>query len=307
MHGEGAGERIKRLGRIGLVDGGDQSRFPAGAGFIFNHAGGGIKQRSFPGPRTAEFATEAHDAAINGGVDVIGARREIGETFVGDRDGGRRAGEARGAIGIGGAGRGPEARAERIVRIGRGHDDVAVGALGDAVGFAVGDGLGLIEAGVGERGDAVREVKFAASKNVRAIGLGLDDARGVVVPVVIGRHARATWSGGGKSRAAGAVGHEEEGAGSGSQRRGNAGRTRAGEGVDRAVSIGAAHGAEEVITILGRGGAQVEGGIGGNIPRRRCAVAVVGFRGERAVAGIHRFAAVEIGSDHRAAPAFGEL
>ena len=84
LHGEGAGERIKRLGRIGLVDGGDQSRFAAGAGFIFDHAGGRIKQRSFPRPGTAQFAAKADDTAINGGVDVIGARGEIGESLVGD-------------------------------------------------------------------------------------------------------------------------------------------------------------------------------------------------------------------------------
>ena len=307
LHRKGAGEGIEGARRISLVDGLDQLRLPARSGFIFDYPTDRVEERGFPGPRTAQLAAQTGEPPVNGGVNEVGAGREIGETFVRDRNRRGRAREAGGAVGIGGAGRRPEAGAERIVGIRRGHDDETVRALRDAIGFPVGDGLRLIEAGVGKGGDAVVEVEFTTRENIGAVGLRLNHAIVIVVPIVGLRDPGAAWGGGGEGGSAGTVGHEEERTAGRRERRGHTGRTRAGKGRNLAKRIRARHAAEQVVAELGRGGAKIESRVGRDVPRCGRAVTEVGLGGEGAVAGVHRLAAVEVGGDHRAALAFGEV
>ena len=103
-HGKGAGEGIEGPRRIGLVDGRDEQALPGGPFLVFDYPRGGVEQRGFPRPRVEDFAARAGDAAINGGVHPVRARRDVGEALVGDRDGGGRAGQARRAVGVGRAG-----------------------------------------------------------------------------------------------------------------------------------------------------------------------------------------------------------
>ena len=312
MHGEAAGERIESLGRIGLIDGGDEKALSAGPFFVLNHAGGGPKERSFPSPGIEDFSAQTGDAAIHGVVHPIGAESKVGEAFVGDGYGGGRAGEAGRAVGVGRAGRGPEAAAEGVVGIVHGDDDEAIGALRDAIHLAVSDRLGAVEAGVGEERDGVGEIIFGAGENICALRFRLDDAVGVVVPVEVAGDAETARSGGAEDGATGAIRLENEESSGGGHRGRDAGGARAGETSDGTVLIGGGDVPDEEVAVFGGGGASVEAGGGGeggavgDIPRSGCEVRVVGFGGEAADVGENRGAAIEVGIDHRAALALGQ-
>src|SRR5207249_188221 len=120
--------------------------------------------------------------------------------------------------------------------------------------------------------EARTKLVVAAREQRGALRFRLDDAIGVVVPVIVVRGAGAARRGGQELHAARAVGGEEKRACGGGQRGRHTGRARAGEAGDIAEGVGRGDRAKEVVAVGRRGGTQVERGVRRDVPRRRGAV-----------------------------------